>query len=289
MIPPAFEYLRPNTIPEAIAFLQQYGDDAKILSGGQSLIPMMKFRLARPGYLIDINRISGLSYIKEEGGFLRIGGLTREAELENSLLIQSKYPIIFDTARVIADPQVRNMATLAGNLAHGDPANDHPATMLALGAQVVAVGPKGERVLPIESFFITLFTTELQHDEIVSEIRIPVPPPRSGGAYLKLERKVGDFATVAVAAQVTVDAQGVCQKAGIGLTNVGPTPIKARKAEDFLRGKKLDAANMNQAAQLASDDSAPSADLRGPVEYKKGLVKELTKRALTLALERAGK
>src|ERR1700730_2868646 len=192
MIPPAFEYLRPNTIPEAIAFLQQYGDNAKILSGGQSLIPMMKFRLARPGYLIDINRISGLSYIKEEDGYMKIGGLTREAELESSPLIRSKYPIIFDTARVIADPQVRNMATLAGNLAHGDPANDHPATMLALGAQVLAAGSQGERVLPIESFFVPLFTTELQPDEIVIEIRIPLPSPQSGGAYLKLERKVGD-------------------------------------------------------------------------------------------------
>ena len=289
MIPPAFEYLRPNTISEAIAFLQQYGDDAKILSGGQSLIPMMKFRLARPGYLIDINRISGLSYIKEEGGFLRIGGLTREAELENSLLIQSKYPIIFDTARVIADPQVRNMATLAGNLAHGDPANDHPATMLALGAQVVAVGPKGERVLPIESFFITLFTTELQHDEIVSEIRIPVPPPRSGGAYLKLERKVGDFATAGVAVQLTMDGGGTCQKAGIGLTNVGATPVKASEAEESLRGKKLDESAIAQAAQLASDAAEPSSDLRGPAEYKKGLVKELTRRALARANERARK
>ena len=289
MIPPAFEYLRPSTIPEALAFLQQYGDDAKILSGGQSLIPMMKFRLARPGYLIDINRISGLSYIKEEGGYLKIGGLTREAELENSLLIYSKYPIIFDTARVIADPQVRNMATLAGNLAHGDPANDHPATMLALGAQVVAVGPQGERVLPIENFFVTLFTTELQNDEIVSEIRIPTPPPRSGGAYLKLERKVGDFATAGVAVQLTVDDGGIFQKVGIGLTNVGATPVKARKAEESLRGMQLDEAAIAQAAQLAADEAQPSSDLRGPAEYKKGLVKELTRRALARAYERAGK
>jgi carbon-monoxide dehydrogenase medium subunit len=289
MIPPVFVYLRPNTIPEAIGFLQEYGDDAKILSGGQSLIPMMKFRLARPSYLIDINRISGLSYIKEEGGYLKIGGLTREAELENSLLIHSKYPIIFDTARVIADPQVRNMATLAGNLAHGDPANDHPATMLALGAQVVAVGPKGERVLPIESFFVTLFTTELQHDEIVSEIRIPTPEPRSGGAYLKLERKVGDFATAGVAVQLTLDGGGICQKVGIGLTNVGATPVKASKAEEFLRGKKLDEAAIAQASQFAADDAQPNSDLRGPAEYKKGLVNELTRRALVRAYERAGK
>jgi aerobic carbon-monoxide dehydrogenase medium subunit len=289
MIPPAFEYLRPSTIPEAIGFLQQYGDDAKILSGGQSLIPMMKFRLARPAYLIDINRIAGLSYIREEGGYLKIGALTREAELEHSPLIQSRFPIIHDTARVIADPQVRNLATLAGNLAHGDPANDHPATMLSLGAKIAATGPKGERVIPIEEFFVTLFTTALNPDEIVTEIRIPLPLPRSGGAYFKLERKVGDFATAAVAAQLTLDASGVCQQAGIGLTNVGPTPLKARTAEEFLRGKKLDDANIRQAAQLASEEAQPSADLRGPLEYKRGLVKELAVRALSRAVERASK
>jgi len=289
MIPPSFEYLRPKTVPEAVSMLQQHGDEAKILSGGQSLIPMMKLRLARPGVLIDINRISGLSYVKEEGGYLKIGGLTREAEMESSPLVRSKYPILLDTAHVIADPQVRNMATVAGNLAHGDPANDHPATMVALGAQVIATGPKGERVIPIEDFFVSLFATALQHEEILTEIRLPVPAARSGGAYFKLERKVGDFATAAVAAQLTLDEKGVCQSVGIGLTNVGPTPVKARKAEEFLRGKKPDESNIAQAAQLAADESTPSPDLRGPVEYKKGLVKELTKRALTRALERADK
>jgi len=289
MIPPSFEYLRPKTVPEAVAMLQQHGDEAKILSGGQSLIPMMKLRLARPGVLIDINRISGLSYVKEEGGYLKIGGLTREAEMESSPLVRSKYPILLDTAHVIADPQVRNMATVGGNLAHGDPANDHPATMVALGAQVIATGPKGERVIPIEDFFVSLFATALQHEEILTEIRIPVPAARSGGAYFKLERKVGDFATAAVAAQLTLDEKGVCQSVGIGLTNVGPTPVKARKAEEFLRGKKPDESNIAQAAQLAADESTPSPDLRGPVEYKKGLVKELTKRALTRALERSGR
>jgi carbon-monoxide dehydrogenase medium subunit len=288
MIPPAFEYLRPNTIHEAITLLRQHGEDAKILSGGQSLIPMMKLRIARPGYLIDINRISGLSYIKEEGGFLRIGGLTREAELEASPLVRSKYPILIDTAHVIADPQVRNLATVAGNLAHGDPANDHPATMLALGAQVVATGSGGERVIPIEEFFLSLFSTSLQPDEILTEIRIPSPAPHSGGAYFKLERKVGDFATAAVGAQVTLDANGVVQRVGIGLTNVGPTPIKAKKAEEFLRGKKLDEANIRRAAQLAGGEAQPSSDLRGPAEYKTGLIKELAKRALTRAGERAG-
>jgi aerobic carbon-monoxide dehydrogenase medium subunit len=289
MIPPSFEYLRPKSVPEAVAMLRQHGDDARILSGGQSLIPMMKLRLARPGFLVDINRIAGLSYVKEEGGYLKIGGLTREAELEASPLLRAKYPILLDTAHVIADPQVRNMATVGGNLAHGDPANDHPATMVALGAQVVATGPKGERVIPIENFFLSLFSTALQHEEILTEIRIPVPPPRSGGAYFKLERKVGDFATAAVAVQLTLDENGVCQKVGIGLTNVGPTPVKARKAEEFLRGKKLEEANINQVAQLAADESAPSPDLRGPIEYKKALVKELARRALSRAVERAGR
>jgi aerobic carbon-monoxide dehydrogenase medium subunit len=289
MIPPSFEYLRPKSVPEAVAMLRQHGDDARILSGGQSLIPMMKLRLARPGFLVDINRIAGLSYVKEEGGYLKIGGLTREAELEASPLLRAKYPILLDTAHVIADPQVRNMATVGGNLAHGDPANDHPATMVALGAQVVATGPKGERVIPIENFFLSLFSTALQHEEILTEIRIPVPPPRSGGAYFKLERKVGDFATAAVAVQLTLDEKAVCQKVGIGLTNVGPTPVKARKAEEFLRGKKLEEANINQVAQLAADESAPSPDLRGPIEYKKALVKELARRALSRAVERAGR
>src|SRR5215471_9920172 len=180
MIPPSFEYFRPKTVSEAVALLLQHGAEAKILSGGQSLIPMMKLRLARPGYIVDINRISGLSYIKEEGGLLKIGGLTREAEIEASPLVRSKYPLLLDTTAVIADPQVRNLATVGGNLAHGDPANDHPAAMTALGAQIVATGRKGERVIPVESFFVSLFTTALQPGEILTEIRVPAPPARSG-------------------------------------------------------------------------------------------------------------
>jgi carbon-monoxide dehydrogenase medium subunit len=286
MIPPVFEYLRPATIPEAVSLLQLHGDDAKILSGGQSLIPMMKLRLARPGWLIDINHIPDLAYIREDGGYLKIGGLTREADVENSDLIRSKYPIVHDTAMVIADPQVRNLATIGGNLAHGDPANDHGATMLALEAEVLATGANGQRTIPVQNFFLSIFTTALEHDEILTEIRVPVPAARSGGAYLKLERKVGDFATAGVAAQVTLDESGSCTKVGIGLTNVGPTPIKAGKAEAFLRGKKLDAESIAKTAELAMDESQPSADLRGPVEYKKGLVKELTRRALARAAER---
>jgi aerobic carbon-monoxide dehydrogenase medium subunit len=287
MIPPSFEYCRPETVSEAIALLHQHGDGAKILSGGQSLIPMMKIRLARPEYIIDINRLADLQYIKEEGGFLKIGGLTREADLEASSLIRSKYPVILDTAVLIADPQVRNLATVGGNLAHGDPANDHPATMLALGAQIIATGTNGERTIPVNDFFLSVFTTALEHGEILTEIRIPIPPSGSGGAYFKLERKVGDFATVGVAAQVTLDGAGVCRRAGIGLTNVGATPIKATRAEGSLVGKTMNEQQIRQAAQLASEEAQPSSDLRGPAEYKVSMVRELTKRALVRASERA--
>jgi aerobic carbon-monoxide dehydrogenase medium subunit len=287
MIPQSFEYFRPQSVSEAIALLQEHGEGAKILSGGQSLIPMMKIRLARPECIIDINRLADLHYVKEEAGFLKIGGLTREADLETSSLIRSKYLIILDTAASIADPQVRNMATVGGNLAHGDPANDHPATMLALEAEIVAIGQHGERIIPIKDFFLSVFTTALEHSEILTEIRIPIPPSGSGGAYFKLERKVGDFATVGVAAQVTVDGAGVCRRVGIGLTNVGATPIKATGAEGFLMGKTMDKQQIGQAAQLAAEEAQPSSDLRGPAEYKVSMVRELTKRALVRACERA--
>ncbi len=287
MIPPAFDYLAPTTLPEAISLLQQHGTEAKILSGGHSLIPMMKLRLALPETLIDINGIPGLDYLAESDGALRIGALTREAALEDSDLIRSSYPIIYDTAVMIADPQVRNMATVGGNLAHGDPGNDHPATMLALGARVVVQGPQGERTIPIEDFFVDFFMTALAPDEILTEIQIPTPPPGSGGAYLKLERKVGDYAVVGVAAQVTVDQQGVCRYAGIGLTNVGPVPIKATEAEAHLLGGLLDETAIGEAARLAAEASEPGSDLRGSEAYKRAMVEELTKRALRRAAERA--
>jgi aerobic carbon-monoxide dehydrogenase medium subunit len=288
MIPAAFEYHAPSTIGEATALLQKLGEDAKVLSGGQSLIPLMKLRLASPAHLVDINGIPGLSGIREEGGFLKIGALTRESDLEESELVRTGYPLLHDTSKVIADPLVRNLATVGGNLAHGDPANDHPATMLALGAEVVAVGPKGERRVPIASFFTGPFETGLKPDEILVEIRVPMPPAHSGGAYLKLERKVGDFATAAVAAQLTLGANGACEQVGIGLTNVGLTPIEAAKAEAALKGKTPDEAAIKRAAELAAEASEPSADLRGSVEYKKDLVRILTARALRKAVERAG-
>ncbi|HSP07355.1 MAG TPA: FAD binding domain-containing protein, partial [Acidobacteriota bacterium] len=214
MIPGPFDYVAPQSLDEAVSLLAKNAD-AKILSGGQSLIPLMKLRFAAPRLLIDINRIPNLSYIKEEGGFLRIGALVRESELERSEIVQKKYPILSDTCAVIADPLVRNMATICGNVAHGDPANDHPATMLAVGAQFVARGPKGERVIHAASFFTGLFTTDLKPDEILTEIRVPAPEPRSGGAYVKLERKVGDFAIAAVAVYVVLDDKGNCKRAGI--------------------------------------------------------------------------
>jgi aerobic carbon-monoxide dehydrogenase medium subunit len=282
MIPAAFEYHAPGSINEATALLATLGEDAKVLSGGQSLIPLMKLRLASPRHLVDINGIPGLAHIREADGGLHIGALTREAELEESDLIRTRYPLLHDACRVIADPLVRSLATVGGNLAHGDPANDHPAVMLALGAEIVAIGTRGERRIPIASFFTGPFATALGPDEILVEIRIPAPAARSAGAYLKLERKVGDFATAAVAVQLTVSA-GRCERVGIGLTNVGLTPIKAEQAESSLVGQRPDAALIRPA-----EASQPTADLRGPVEYKKDLVRVLTARALYRALERAG-
>ena len=288
MIPGSFDYLVAGSVPEAVALLEQHGDDAKILAGGQSLIPLLRFRLAGASVLIDINRVPDLDYLQETDGTLHIGALTREAELDASDLIRNRYPILHETAGVVADPVVRNWATVGGNLAHADPANDHPATMLALGAQVVAVGPGGQRVIPIDEFFTdSSFETSLRPNEILTEIRVPAPTAHSGGAYFKLERKVGDYAIAGVAAYLTLDDNGNVTYAGIGLTNVGPTPIKARDAEKSLLGKPLDDAAIHQAADLAAAAAHPASDLRGPAEYKRDMVRTLTVRALRKAHARA--
>ncbi len=284
MIPASFDYHSPQTLDEALALLQGHPDDAKVLSGGMSLLPLLKLRLGSAGHLVDIGRIPGLEYIKEEGGFLKIGGRTRESALEHSQLIQTKYPLLAETAAVIADPLVRNLATVGGNLAHGDPANDHPATMLALRAEVVATGPNGARTIPIDQFFLGLFATALGADEILTEIRIPVPPARSGGSYVKLERKVGDFATAATAVQLTLGAGGEVVSVGIALTNAGPTPLRAIDAEQYLTGKQPTEEVIAEAAQRASAAATPSADRRGAVEYKRQMARVLTGRAIQRAI-----
>jgi carbon-monoxide dehydrogenase medium subunit len=287
VIPSAFDYHSPTTLAEAVGLLQKFGEGAKVLSGGQSLLPLLKLRLGAAEHIVDIGRIPGLEYIKEEGGMLRIGGRTRESALESSELVRKKFPILHDTARVIADPLVRNLATVGGNLAHGDPGNDHPATMIALGAQVVATGPSGERVIPVEKFFLGLFSTALQPGEILTEIRIPVPPPHSGGAYVKLERKVGDYATAASAVQIQLGPNGAFTRAGIALTNAGPTPVHCTAAEQSLINKKPSDAVYAEAGRLAAEAAAPNADRRGSVEYKKQMARVLTMRALKTAVQRA--
>ncbi len=286
MIPGNFDYYSPTTVSEAVNLLQQHGDDAKLLAGGQSLIPAMRFRLALPGVLIDLNGIAGLEYVREENGYLAIGAMTRETALELSADVQSDYPLLADAAHVIADPLVRNRATVGGNLAHADPANDHPAVMLAYNAQLVAQGPNGTRTVPIDSFFVDLFENSLADDEILTEIRIPRPGRRSGGAYVKVERKVGDYAISAVAVQLTMDGD-VCRRARVALTNVNPFPIRSRRAEQALIGQALSEATLEAAGRGAAADSDPSPDLRGSVAYKRDLTRVLTKRAVRQAAARA--
>lgn len=286
MIAQSFQYEAPATLQDAIGLLQKYGDEAKILAGGHSLIPMMKLRFATPGYLIDINNIPSLSSIREEGGSIWIGALVREAEVEHSALLTGYYPIFADVTKLIADPQVRNMGTIGGNLAHGDAANDHPAVMLALRANVIATGPAGSRTIPIDDFFQGFYTTALGPEEILTEIQIPVPARNTGSAYLKLERKVGDYAIAGVGVVLTLDGDSV-KSIGIGLTNVNPVPMRASRSEEFLLGKPLTDENIAQAGRLAAEDCSPSTDLRGSEEYKRDMVAVVLRRMVKLAAERA--
>ena len=287
MIAQSFQYESPQTLQEAIELLHKYGDEAKILSGGHSLIPMMKLRFAAPEAVIDINGIPGLAYIEESNGVVTIGGLTREVELEHSALLAGHFPIFADVTKLIADPQVRNMGTIGGNLAHGDAANDHPAVMLALNATVVATGADGEREIPIDEFFYGFYMTALQHGEILTAIKIPVPPAGTGSAYHKLERKVGDYATSGVAVQLTIDGNGLVTSAGIGLTNVNPVPLRASRSEEAIIGKPISDETLKLAAQYASEDCSPASDLRGTEEYKRHVTGVLVKRMILKAAERA--
>jgi carbon-monoxide dehydrogenase medium subunit len=264
-------------------------DDAKVLAGGHSLLPLMKLRLANPPVLVDINRIPGLDYIREDPQMarLRIGALARHIDFERSDLIRDRYPMLWETSRGIGDPLVRNRGTMAGAVAHADPAADWPAALLALEAEVVATGPNGERVIPIRELYIAILTTSLSSDELLTEIRVPMPRARSGGAYEKLERKVGDYAVIGVGAQIALDESGNVVQAGIGLCNAGSVSIKATAAEAFLFGKPGAPDNVNEAARLAMEASDPVEDDRGPVDYKRAMVRELTRRALRRALSRA--
>jgi len=286
MIPASFDYHAPKTLDEAIALLGRLGDTAKILAGGQSLIPAMRFRLAAPDTLVDLSRIRDLAYVEERGDHLAIGAMTREYALEASPVVAASYPLLLDTAKVIADPLVRNKATVGGNLAHADPANDHPATMLAYGAQVVARGASGTRTIGIDDLFVGLFETSLKPGEILTEIRIPKPAATSGGAYLKIERKVGDYAVAAVAVQLEL-AGAAIKTLRIGLTNVSSVPMRAKNAEAALAGKQPTDDVLEAAGEAAAAECDPSADLRGQIDYKRDLVRVLTKRAVRRAIERA--
>src|SRR5512134_2221711 len=280
MIPAPFDYHRPGTLDEAIGLLARYGAEAKVLSGGMSLLPALKLRLGSYAHLVDINRIPGLEYVKEEKGWLRIGAGTRQATLERSELIKTRYPILGDAVPLIADPLVRNRATIGGNLANGDPANDAPAIMIALGAELLAKGRSGERAISANRFYKNLFVTDLQADEILVEIGISVPPARSGGAYRKLKRKTGDFAAAAVAVQLSLNSNGTVARAGIALTNAGPTPIEAVEAMKFLQGKTPSEDVISKTSTLAAQAGSPSPDRRGSVEYKREMARVLAGRAL---------
>ncbi len=286
MIPDRFEYFAPRSMIEAVGLLQRYSGEAKVLAGGQSLIPLMKFRLANPGYLVDLRTVPGLNRLEEREGSLVIGAMVRESAVEASDLIRRRYPGLYEASAVVADPLVRNYATVGGNLAHADPANDHPAMMLALRAELVAEGPGGKRTIPIDDFLVDTLETSLAPEEILTEIRVSQPAPHSGSAYCKLERKVGDYAIAAVGAQITLDGD-TCAQAGIGLTNVGPKAIRAAEAERFLIGKRPDDEVIREAARLAGEAADPTSDLRGPAEYKRAMVRTLTTRALRAAVQRA--
>jgi carbon-monoxide dehydrogenase medium subunit len=264
-----------------------YQSDAKILAGGQSLIPIMKLRLASPSHIIDITRIPDLAYIRESNQKIFIGALTNHHEIEKSELIRERCSVMVETASWIADPQVRNLGTIGGSLAHADPAGDWGATIIAVRACLKAVGPSGERRIDCDSFFKDVFTTDLESDELLTEIEVPTFSPRSGGAYLKLERKAGDFAIVGVSVQLSFDSTERCSYAGIGVTGVSSTPVRAKEAESRLRGKSIDELSISEAAKAASSEFEPLSDNRSPSEYRKAMIGVLTTRALKLAALRS--
>jgi len=287
MIPAPFDYSAPSTLDEALKLLNELGDEAKVLAGGHSLIPMMKLRFAEPEHLVDIGNIPGLSGVNFGGNQLEIGAMSREADLEHSNEIGDKFPIFHDAAKLIADPPVRNFGTIGGNIAHGDAANDQPAVMIALNAVVEITGLEGKRTVSIDEFFFGFYMTAVQEGEILTKITIPIPNGKYGNAYHKLERKVGDYATGGVAVQLELDDNGVCTSAGIGLTNVNPLPLRASRSEEALIGTKVSGEDIENAARFASEDCNPSDDLRGDADYKRRVIKSLTKKMIQKSLDRA--
>jgi len=287
MFPAAFDYRAPATLNEALGLLAERGDDAKIMAGGQSLIPLLKLRFSQPQLIVDIGRIPGLSEIKRDDGHVRIGALVRHVDVERSKDLAKLVPLMVEAVHWIADPLVRNRGTVVGSVCHADPSGDWGSIMLALNAELVVQSTKGgERVIPIDGFFEGPFTTTLRADEIATAIRIPLPSGSAGGSYHKLERKVGDFATVAVSVQVELDGRKV-KKAGIGMTSVGATNLKAKQAEKALIGHELKDDVIAEAAKLAAAASEPKDDIRGTAAYKKDMVRVFVQRGLKAALARA--
>jgi aerobic carbon-monoxide dehydrogenase medium subunit len=286
MFPAAFDYRAPATLDEALSLLQQHGDEAKVMAGGQSLIPLLKLRFARPEVVVDIGRLPALATVKRDDGHVTIGALVRHVDVERSKELESWLPVMVEAAHWIADPLVRNRGTVAGSVCHADPSGDWGSVMLALDADLVAQSQSGERVIHVDGFFEGPFTTTLRADEVVTGIRIPLPQGPAGGAYLKLERKVGDFATAGVAVHLEMDGRKI-KRAGIGLTAVGATNIRAADAERALHGQEPADELIAEAARLAAAAAEPKDDLRGSAEYKKDVVRVFVQRGLRTALGRA--
>jgi len=286
MKPSSFEYLTPKTVKETIGLLEQYGDEIKVLAGGQSLVPMLNFRVARPKYLVDINGIRDLEYIREEKGNLVIGALTRERAMEKSPLIREKCPILPEAISHIGHLPIRTRGTIGGSLVHADPSAELPIIASVLEAKMKIAGPAGERVLPAEDFFVTYLTSALEAAEILVEVRIPVFPPHTGWSFLELSRRHGDFAIVAAATLLTMGEKGVCQKAKIALGGVGPTPIRARAAEDLLAGKAITEALMAEAGVKAAEAAEPESDYHASAEYRRDMARVYTIRSLKEAWNR---
>jgi aerobic carbon-monoxide dehydrogenase medium subunit len=287
MYPSAFEYLRAESLPRAIELLSQYGDEARALAGGQSLIPLMKLRLSTPGVLVDLNPISGLEYVSQSDGWLALGALARHADVAGSELVRSRVPMIHDAVLLVGDAQVRNLGTVAGALAEADPGGDWGPIILALDGEVTCMGPSGQRVVSATDFFTDYYTTVLEPVELISEVRLRMPEPGSAGAYLKLERRAGDFAVVGAAVQLTLDSTGRCERVGIGLTGVAATPLKATAAEAVLIGSELETAAIDEAAQRIDEIIDPASDTRAPAEYRREMIGVYFRRALAKARERA--